>query len=212
MEKIESIDTIIFDLGGVYFTKGTMLALEKFNDIYNISYKDLFQFFGDIQGSEGYLIRLGLITMDDFEERFFSKFKIEENNKKIIRYIWFGSYVPHYGMKEIIQQLKAEGYNLVIFSGNIRERVEFLDQRYNFLKYFDKAVFSYDLKKNKSNPAFYKELANQVGCKPQESIFIDDEHKNIEMAKTFGFNCLPFYYPEQLLEYLNKFGIDISLK
>lgn len=212
MDKIESINTIIFDLGGVYFTRGTMLALEKLKDIYNLSYRDLFLFFGDIPGNEGYLIRLGLITINEFEKRFYSKFNIVETNTQIIRYIWFGAYVPHYGMKEIIKQLKEKGYNLVIFSGNIRERVDFLNQRYNFLKYFNTAVFSYDFKKNKNDLAFYEDLINQIGCKPQESIFIDDERKNVEIAKTLGFNCVPFYYTEQLVEYLKKFGINITLK
>ncbi|MFX1497709.1 MAG: HAD family hydrolase [Promethearchaeota archaeon] len=212
MDKIVSIKTIIFDLGGVYFTRGTILALEKLKDIYDLNYRDLFLFFRDIPGSEGYLIRQGLITMNEFEKRFYSKFNIEETNTQIIRYIWFGAYVPHYGMKEIIKQLKEKNYNLVIFSGNIRERVEFLNQRYNFLKYFTTVVFSYDFKKNKNDIAFYEHLISQIGCKPQEAIFIDDEHKNIEIAKTLGFNCVPFYYTEQLVDSLKKYNIDLMLK
>jgi len=212
IEKEKMIKTIILDLGGVYFTRGTTLAIEKLKDMYNLKDRELNLFFEDIAGSEGNLIRLGLITMDQFEEKFYSMIKVEEKNKQKIRYIWFNSYVPHYGMKQIIKQLKEKSIKLIIFSGNIRERIEFLENRYNFLKYFDKAIFSFDYRKNKNDIEFYEELLKHIECKPEEALFIDDQKKNVKIAKTLGLKGLYFYFPEQLIEYLKQFGINIELK
>ena len=131
-----NIKTIIFDLGGVYFSSGTTLAIKKIVDYYNIRDKEVvMDIFGNKPESEGYLLRLGLITMKEFERSIVSKLQLQEKDKDHIRYVWFNSYIPNYRMKEVVKQLRNMDYKLVIFSGNVRERIEFLDSRYNFLRY-----------------------------------------------------------------------------
>ncbi|MFX1274465.1 MAG: hypothetical protein ACFFAT_05400 [Promethearchaeota archaeon] len=54
------IKTIIFDLGGVYFTRGTVLAIEKIKDIYDIKKVELLHnIFKETPNSESYLLRRG---------------------------------------------------------------------------------------------------------------------------------------------------------
>ncbi|MFX1314599.1 MAG: HAD-IA family hydrolase, partial [Promethearchaeota archaeon] len=184
----DHIKTIVFDLGGVYFTRGSHLAIEKIIDIYSIEdHHSVREFFRDSYKKEGHMLRLGLINMDEFEQRFVSNFDIKIDDLHHIRNIWFGSYIPHYKMEEIVLQLKK--YRLVIFSGNIKERIEFLDKRYNFLKYFDVFLFSYEYQKNKNDIEFYKELLNHLNCEPSEALIIDDEKKNIKLAESLGLNA-----------------------
>ena len=77
------IKTIVFDLGGVFFTSGTQLAVLKINERYNIQdRKSLGLFFKSRPNSEGGLLRLGHISMDDFEmalEKVLSKKKVPKN-------------------------------------------------------------------------------------------------------------------------------------
>ena len=208
---VNDIKTIVFDLGGVYFTRGTHLAIEKIIDIYSIEDRhSVREFFRDSYEKEGHKLRLGLINMDEFEERFVSSFNIDIDNIHHIRNIWFSSYVPYYKMEELVLQLK--NYKLIIFSGNIKERIEFLNKRYDFLKYFNTYLFSYDYQKNKNDIAFYEELLNHLNCEPSEAIMIDDENKNIKMAKSLGLNAILYYYTEQLVEELKKYKIPISIK
>ena len=62
----DKIKTIIFDLGGVYFTPGSFLAIEKIKEIYDIENEELLRkFFSDNPSSEGNLLRRGLITIDE---------------------------------------------------------------------------------------------------------------------------------------------------
>lgn len=209
--KDTDIKTIIFDLGGVYFTPGTSLAINKIIDSYDISKNEttkLKQFFSDNPGTEGFLLRRGLMTMEEFEEKLFLKFNLQNKNKKHIRYIWFGSYAPHYGMEDLIKNLKKT-YRLVIFSGNVRERVQFLNDRYNFLKYFDETVFSFDYQLNKDDTEFYQELLNHIECQPNQAIVVDDEKKNIKRAKQIGLNGIYFFYTEQLIEELKSYNVKI---
>ncbi|TFF89654.1 MAG: hypothetical protein EU548_07035 [Promethearchaeota archaeon] len=203
------IKTIVVDLGGVYFTRGSYLAIEKLADIYDIEDRErVWKFFSDRFNQEGQEIRLGLISMDEFEESFIKKFGIEEQTKEHIRNIWFGSYVPHYGIEDLIKKLR-KNYRLVIFSGNIKERVKFLDKRYNFLQNFHDKVFSFEYKINKKDVEFYKELIKHLNCKPSEAILIDDVKKNIECAKSLGLHAIQYYYSEYLIEQLKDYDVLI---
>ena len=64
-----NIKTIVFDLGGVYFTPGSFLAIEKIKEIYDIENEKLLrEIFNDKPNSESNLLRRGLIKIDEFEE------------------------------------------------------------------------------------------------------------------------------------------------
>ncbi|MFW9873588.1 MAG: HAD-IA family hydrolase [Candidatus Thorarchaeota archaeon] len=206
-----NIKTVVFDLGGVYFTPGSYLVIEKIKEIYDIVNESLLEdIFSDLPNTDGNLIRRGLITIEEFEKRLFMKINIQNKDRDHIRYIWFGSYCIHYGIEAIIKELK-KSYRIVVFSGNIKERVEYLNKKCDFLKYFEDTVFSYDYHKNKDDLEFYKELINHIDCDPSEAILIDDEKKNIQMARSLGFNGIHFYYTEKLLKDLKKFNINLNI-
>ena len=207
----DKIKTIVFDLGGVYFTPGSLLAIEKIKEIYDIENEKLLrETFIDKPNSEGYLLRRGLITIDEFEEKLFIKLGINKKEKKHTRYIWFGSYCIHYGIEELLKKLKRNNYRLLIFSGNVRERIEYLEKKCGFLKYFDDTIFSFDYKMNKADIEFYKELIKHLECEPSEAILIDDEKKNLKIARSLGFKGIHYYYTEKLIEDLKKYGISVD--
>jgi len=208
-----NIKTLVFDLGGVFFTSGTAICLQKIIDIYGIKkHHELREFFSDGSQKEGHLIRLGLLTMDEFEKRLISKFNINDDNIHHIRNLWFGSYVPLWNMEKLLDQLREKyNFRLVVFSGNIRERIEFLENRYHFSEKFDAFLYSFDCKLNKGQIEFYKELLNHIKCEPSEAILIDDERKPIRFAQAVGFNTVLYYYTEQLINDLKKYGIEINL-
>ena len=207
----DKIKTIIFDLGGVYFTPGSFLAIEKIKEIYDIENEELLRkFFSDKPSSEGNLLRRGLITIDEFEEKLFIKLGINKSEKKHTRYIWFGSYCVHYGIEELIKKLRKNNYRLLIFSGNVRERIEYLEKKCGFLKYFDDTVLSFDYNMNKDDIEFYKELIKHLDCVPSEAILIDDEKKNIQIARSLGLKGIHYYYTEKLIEDLKKYGIYVD--
>jgi len=205
------IKTIVFDLGGVYFTDGSTLAKKKIREIFNIKdINSILTVFGSAPGTIGHKIRLGLITMEEFEEECGSILKIPKIDIYHIRHLWFGSYVINYKMEEIVKEL-SKNYRLIVFSGNVRERIEYLDEKYDFLKYFDDKVLSYDYQLNKSDTEFYKELLIHLDCRPNEAIIIDDERKNLNKAEPFGFNLIHYYYTEKMIESLKNYNIYLNL-
>ncbi|MEJ2295118.1 MAG: HAD-IA family hydrolase, partial [Candidatus Lokiarchaeota archaeon] len=99
---------------------------------------------------------------------------------------------------------------LIVFSGNVRERIEYLDKKCNFLRYFDDTVFSFDYQKNKNDVEFYKELINHLECDPSETILVDDEKKYIWIARSLGINGIHYYYTEKLINDLKKFNVILE--
>jgi HAD superfamily hydrolase (TIGR01509 family) len=123
-----------------------------------------------------------------------------------IRKIWYDSYTPTKGMRKLISRLKNK-YTLVVFSGNIRERVKYLDKKYGIYNKFDDFVMSYQYGYNKPEKGFYKALIKRIKCKPEECVLIDDRKESIDIAKSFGMNGLLFKNSEKLIKDLKSYGV-----
>jgi len=88
--------------------------------------------------------------------------------------------------------------------------IDFLNKRYDFLKYFDDYVFSYIYHHNKEEIEFYYELLNHLKCEPNQSLLIDDSSKAVKIARSLGTNAIIFYYPEKLIKDLKNLNIKIN--
>ncbi|MFW9896577.1 MAG: HAD family hydrolase [Candidatus Thorarchaeota archaeon] len=207
---IKKIKTIIFDLGGVIFTSGTYLTVAKMIERYRIQDEEALKlFFNSDRDHEGGLLRLGLISMDEFERRFYLKFKIKEEYPRHLRMMWFSNYLPYFSMLSILKKLRKQ-YRLVAFTGNIQERIKFLDSRYDFLKFFHKTLFSYDYHYSKQDQEFYNELLYNINCEPSEALLIDDSFEVIDIARSLELNTLLFSYTEQFVEEMINYGIKVE--
>ena len=211
--NIGHIKTIVFDFGGVIFTDGSWMALKKIRNTLRLKdedYKLLKECFSNEPGDSGRLIRLGLITLDEFLDRFIEKLNLPKSKKKKIKHLWFSSYVPNYNMRKILKLLSKK-YRLIAFSGNVRERIDYLDKRYNILKYFDDMVFTFDYQKNKRDLLFYEELLDHLDCEPSEAVLIDDSWNNIHRAEQVGMKSVHFSYTKKLLRELEKIDVKINI-
>ncbi|TFF89272.1 MAG: hypothetical protein EU548_07745 [Promethearchaeota archaeon] len=211
--KSYDIKTLIFDLGGVYFTAGTPIALKKIERLYGIQDKRLLKYiFSSDSDSIGSQIRLGLITIDEFETQIRSKLRIPKYKNNCIWQFWFNSYIPNPNMPEFVQYLSKSGkYRMVIFSGNVRERIKFLDKKYDFLKYFDDTIFSFDYQYNKRDIEFYHELLDHINCKPKQALIIDDHRYVLNNGQSLGFNGIQYSCTEQLIKELRKFDVIVDI-
>ena len=79
--------------------------------------------------------------------------------------------------------------------------------RYNFLHWFDGRVVSGEEKTRKPFPEFYKILLNRYQVNPSEAIFIDDNLRNVKAAEGLGINGIHFQSTNQLREKLKEYDI-----
>ncbi len=202
------IKTIVIDLGGVYFEAGTGIALPEIYKLVNVSKEKADEIFKGYHHTEGWPYRRGKITKEEFWKAAVEKLKIDKKLVPKLQEIWHSSYKPIKGMKELVSKLR-ENYRVIAFSGNIKERIEYLNKKYGLYKDFDDFLLSFDVGFNKWEIEFYEILSEKIKCKPEECVFVDDWQEFLDIAKPFGIKTILFKNPEQLKSDLRKLDVKI---
>ena len=202
------IKTIVVDLGGVYFEAGTRIALQKIYRLLNVPKENVDEIFEGYPRKEGFLYRKGKLTKEKFWKAAVKKLKIDKKMVLRLQEIWHSSYKPIKGMKELITRLR-KNYRVLVFSGNIKERIKYLNRKYNLKEDFDDFIFSFDFGFNKKEIEFYTILLKRIVCRPEECIIIDDVQEFLDTARSFGLKTILFKNPNQLKSDLKKFGVKI---
>ena len=207
-KKINMIKIIAVDLGGVYFEAGTKIALKKIYKIINVSKEKVDEIFRSYPKKEGELYHKGKITKQKFWEAVVEKLKIGKEKIPELQEIWHSSYRPIEGMKDLVFKLRGN-YKVVAFSGNIKERIEYLNKKYKLNEDFDDFVLSFDAGFDKREKEFYRILLEKTKCKLEECLFIDDRQDFLNVAKSLNIKTILFKNAQQLKSDLRKFGVKI---
>lgn len=89
---------------------------------------------------------------------------------------------------EVLRKLEHSNYELFGLTNWSAETFPYALENYDFFKIFDgKIVVSGTEKVIKPNPKIWEVLLERYHIKADESVFIDDNAKNIEVAKALGF-------------------------
>lgn len=198
------IKAVIFDLGGVYFTDGTKIAIDKISKRYHLNRIDVENMLK--AGSKtGILYRRGTITANEFWLEFKKKFSIRTKNSDLTKF-WNGAYKPIRGTVKIVKELRRKRIQTHFLSDNVKERVNSLQKTYRFMENFNDGVFSYKVNNTKADgTAVFKMALEKTKNKPNEVIFIDDKESYVETAKKLGMKGIIFKNPKQLNTELKKF-------
>jgi len=208
MVQISSPNTkaIIFDLGGVLFMEGKSVAIEKLFQEKNYD-KDVV--LNTLKSHKSFDLRAGLITDKEFWN--FIQQKLPQGYDAVtIKNYWYDGYILDEDIFNLVKKLNGK-YKLFIFSGNIKSRVEYLEKKYNFRKYFDFEIYSYEYHLNKSKREFIDVLIEKSGLNPQEMIYIDDNEEFLKPAKELGMKTVVYETGNihDLENKLRSFGIYI---
>lgn len=77
-------------------------------------------------------------------------------------------------------------------------------KKFDFLQWFEGIVVSGEEMTRKPFPEIYHTTLNRFNLKAEESLFINDNIKNIEAARALNINCIHFISPDQLKQELQK--------
>ena len=82
-------------------------------------------------------------------------------------------------------------------------------KRFDFLHWFEGIVVSGTEKTRKPYPEIYQITLDRFNIAPSETLFIDDNLRNIKGAEAIGINGIHFSTPEELIKDLNNFKIKL---
>lgn len=111
---------------------------------------------------------------------------------------------------EVLRKLKNTDYHLFGLTNWSEETFPYALENYDFFQIFEgKIVVSGIEKLIKPDPEIWHVLLERYNIKADESVFIDDNPKNIEMAQSLGFITVQVFPDTDLTKELKKFGINL---
>jgi len=98
--------------------------------------------------------------------------------------------IPAYRL-DFVKQMKLEGYSVSALSNTNTVHWDyclryFIEAGYDPRELFDHLWLSCELHLVKPNPDIFKLVLEESGYKPEETLFVDDNKHNCEVAETFG--------------------------
>lgn len=115
---------------------------------------------------------------------------------------------PIEGTVEVLRQLKSNNkhriYALTNWSAETFPRALEL---FDFLHWFDGRIVSGEEKTRKPFQEIYELTLSRFGIDASETVFIDDNLRNIKAAEACGIHCIHFQSPDLLINELKKLDI-----
>lgn len=110
------------------------------------------------------------------------------------------------GTMQIIKKLQDK-YNLILLSDHIKEWMEYIINNNKDIDIFKHKYFSYEYGMLKGDEGTFKNILEEEGILPSETVFIDDYKSNVEMANKAGIKGIVFQDATQLEHELRKLHI-----
>ena len=181
------IKNVIFDMDGVIRTLKNVKVSELLPDSIKQKYEGFYKnsTLGEIVSKYLHLDCFkewdkGTYNADDVY-----KTLLEQANEptEVIEHIFAAPISKEYNIifpetLNLIKSLRVKGYKLFVLSNMGREVVEVLNQILD-MSPFEDVVFSCDVGLRKPDPKFYKYALDRWDINPAESIFVDDNPKNL---------------------------------
>jgi len=199
-----AINTIIFDLGGV---------LIDWNPLY-VFHDEYF----DSIGKRNYFFEN--VCTSDWNENQDAGYPIAKATEERIALFpewekpirdFYGRWTEMLGgpMREtvdIFRELKQNpGLKFYALTNWSAETFPIALERFDFLHWFDGRLVSGEEKTRKPFPEFYQKLVGKFSVNPSQSVFIDDNLRNVKGGEAVGFQGIHYLNPSQLRKELRKF-------
>ena len=201
---MSKIKNLLFDLGGVLlnidYNKTAdafkLLGVKQFDKLYSqADANDLFESLetGKISEEDFYIIMKQHCSLNTTEEQ--------------IKMAW-NEMLLNFRLESLNHLIKLkEKYNIFLLSNtnsiHLREFTKIFQKetgKSNLDDFFLKTYYSHVIKERKPYVVTYKNVLNDAGIKPEETLFIDDSIKNIEGAALAGLKVYHLLATEKIEE------------
>lgn len=105
---------------------------------------------------------------------------------------------PNQKVIDFAQELRQKGIKCYLVSDHSKYREQDLLHNVGLAQYFDGAFFSASLGYTKEEKEYYEQVLNSLNLTPEEVVFIDDDSKNVEIARQALPNIIHFVSLEKL--------------
>jgi len=205
---MKNIKTIIFDLGGVLID-------------WNPEYVYLDVFDGDREKMQWFLDNICTHDWNENQDAGYPLAKATEErvalfpeHEEFIR-MFYDRWTDMLGEAifdtvDILDKLVSKKQHKIVALTNwSHETFPIAKERFDFLQWFEGIVVSGEEGTRKPFKEIYETTLDRFDSNAERTLFIDDNLRNIEAAKTLGIHGIHFKSPEQLVLKLKEFNIHI---
>lgn len=205
---MSKINTIIFDLGGVLID-------------WNPEYVYLKEFNGDKEKMQWFFDNICTSDWNENQDAGYPMAKATEEriamfpeHEALIK-MFYGRWVEMLGdtisgTVDILKNLiELNQFKIIALTNWSSETFPIALKRFDFLQWFEGIVVSGDEKTRKPFNEIYQLTLNRYNIKAEESIFIDDNLRNIQAANKLGINGIQFKNPDLLIKQLKTYNINL---
>lgn len=106
---------------------------------------------------------------------------------------WFSAEKENPEMITLAKKIKEQGIKIFILSNNFKERTEYYNAHFPFIKEISDGVYySWQTGFLKSNIRAYQNLLSKNGLKGEDCVYFDDKEENIKLASGLGMKSFVF--------------------
>ncbi len=121
---------------------------------------------------------------------------------------WFKSeHIIDEKLIQFVQELRAKGIICVVATNQEKHRAEYMLEKMNFAKSFDKLYASAHIGYKKPNAEFYTKVIEDLGIEKTEALFFDDSEENVYSAEQFGMNAEIYTTFERFKDTLKQYSL-----
>ncbi len=205
---MKTINTIIFDLGGVLIDWNPEYV---YLDVFEGNREKMDWFFKTICTQDWNENQDAGYPLQKATEERIALFPEHEDLIRIYYDRWeemLGNAIE--GTVDILKSLIGNtSYKVIALTNWSHETFPIALKRFDFLHWFEGIVVSGEEKTRKPFKDIYELTLKRYNINPEESIFIDDNLRNIEASRELGINGIHFESPKALREQLKHYSIDI---
>lgn len=202
----KNIDTIIFDLGGVLIDWNPDYV---YNEVFEGDKEKLKWFYDTICTSDWNENQDAGYPLDKATEE---RVKMFPEHEELIR-MYYGRWTEMLGEQidgtvDILKSLiEKPGLKVVALTNWSHETFPIALDKFEFLHWFEGIIVSGTEKTRKPFPEIYHLTLERYNIRAENSIFIDDNLRNIKAAEEHGINGIHFKNPDDLKLQLKEYEI-----
>ena len=201
--NLTSIDTIVFDFGGVLIDWNPAYLYQK---VFSLE-EDMHYFLKNICKSEWNELQDAGQTLAEGTQSLIAKYPKYEDYIKMYYDRWeemLNGCIPE--SVEILSKLyNDQKYRLYGLTNWSRETFPLAKERFPFLNFFEGIIVSGEVYLAKPDPRIFQLLFTQFNIIPEKSVYIDDSAINVKAAKNLNMNVIHFRDPKTFETELAQF-------
>lgn len=205
---MNTIKNVIFDLGGVLIDWNPAYV---YLDVFEGDHKKMQWFFDEICTMDWNENQDAGYPLDQATEE---RVKMFPQYEQWIR-MYYGRWEEMLGeaIEETVNILdrffQHPDYKVIALTNWSAETFPIALERFDFLHKFEGIVVSGTEKTRKPFPEIYQLALDRYGLNAEETLFIDDNLRNVNAAEAMGINSVQFKNPKQLAAYISEIGLKI---